>query len=95
MSYIQDQVDKLAEEFKFNRGNTYTGEEKLDGLWLTTELRDFLISSLNGQLDELIQTMKQMKPGVNQMHHDLKGQCDFEKINTLNQVIKLLEERKV
>lgn len=43
--------------------------------------------------DTMVQLKKDiglMKPSTQNMTHDLKGQCDFERINTLNDVLRLI-----
>ncbi len=46
------------------------------------------------ELKDLIEWCELSKPNVEKMEHDLKGKCDFEKINTLNMVKEYLIIRR-
>lgn len=61
-------------------------------------LRDFFnsrdIALLSAFKADLRDEIEKRKIPMGEMQHDLKGRCDFEKNNTLNEVLALIKETK-
>lgn len=53
-------------------------------------IEEAINTALTAERERLVEMIKKMKPDVNKMTHDLKGQCDFERINTINNILTLI-----
>lgn len=74
-------------EWKEEFANLYHGDFKLK----ETDYIEFISSLLQAQKEEIIKTIKNVeKESLGRMEHDLKGRCDFGRIETCRKILKLI-----
>lgn len=88
MTLLEKLIEKLPEEketYKTNHNCIYDTENVA---W--NSCRTATIASLPALLEVIREDIKNMKIPADKMQHDLRGNCDFEKNHTIDQILNLL-----
>lgn len=104
-TYIQDKLDEFDKrfvyplnfDFKVKENEPFLDDSSMaDGYGSAADyLKEFLEQSLTDYHNHIVEKIKAMKIPTEEMIYDLRSKCDFERNNTLNEILSLLQDTNI